>query len=84
MKKMKLSYEAKKYEYLYVNYSHEMETKGKTWKSANNRFLQNKLGIPIELLKEIKIKYCPFSRKVLKNEKKRKLLKKNPLITLNK
>lgn len=37
-----------------------MEANGKSWKSVNNRFLQSKLGIPIEILKELKKKYCNY------------------------
>ncbi|MFW9970971.1 MAG: hypothetical protein ACFFDF_12310 [Candidatus Odinarchaeota archaeon] len=33
-------------------------SKGKSWKSANDRFFQKKLEIPIEFLREIKKNHC--------------------------
>lgn len=71
-----LSPEALKYEPLYIQYQREMELLGKNWRIANNERLSQKLGIPIEILIEIKIKYCPSTKNEVLRQKQKELKKK--------
>ncbi|MBA7516419.1 hypothetical protein ES705_08467 [subsurface metagenome] len=57
IEKFELSEETKKHEQKYVDNINEMKEKRKSWRSVNNRFLVDKLDIPLENLKELKRKY---------------------------
>ncbi|MHA1381543.1 MAG: hypothetical protein ACTSRG_24515 [Candidatus Helarchaeota archaeon] len=67
-----LSPEAKKFEPIYIEFIKGMEEQGKNWKIPRNNVLSDKLGIPLEILIELKLKYCPSTRKGVIAQKKRK------------
>ena len=72
-----LSNEAKKHEPKYQKYIKEMEEQGKNWRITRNEILSKKLEIPIDVLIQIKLKYCPSTRKVFKKQKKEDFLNQN-------
>ena len=54
-----------------------MEDQGKNWRIAKDEPLFKKLGIPIEILIEIKMKYCSNTRKIIKAQKSKEILTQN-------
>ncbi len=72
-----LSKEAKKYEPIFLKYKNELEQQGKNWKAAKTKTLSEKLKIPYDILIEIKLKYCPFTRKTVYNQVQQNILKIN-------
>ena len=72
-----LSDEAKNYEPIFIKYKNEMELEGKNWRIARTQILSEMLKIPYEILIEIKMKYCPYTRKVVKKQIMKDVLKKH-------
>ena len=72
-----LSKEAKKYEPIFLKYKNELEQQSKNWKAAKTKTLSEKLKIPYDILIEIKLKYCPFTRKIVYNQIQQNILKIN-------
>ncbi len=72
-----LSDEAKRYEPIFIKYKNEMELEGKNWRIARTKTLSEKLKIPYDILIEIKLKYCPYTRKVVKRQVLIDVLKEN-------
>ena len=60
-----------------------MEQHGKNWRIAGNKTLSKKLKIPYDILIEIKLKYCPYTRKEVSKQKKEDLLSENAGIILS-
>ncbi|KKK49978.1 hypothetical protein LCGC14_3129610 [marine sediment metagenome] len=54
-----------------------MELEGKNWRIAKSQTLSEKLNIPYEILIEIKMKYCPYTRKVVKKQIMKDVLAKH-------
>jgi len=54
-----------------------LEQQGKNWKAAKTKTLSEKLKIPYDILIEIKLKYCPFTRKIVYNQIQQNILKIN-------
>ncbi len=72
-----LSDEAKKFEQIFIKYKNEMELVGKNWRVARTKTLSEKLKIPYDILIEIKLKYCPNTRKVVRKQILKSFLKEN-------
>jgi len=72
-----LSNEARKYEPIFIKYKDEMELEGKNWRIASTKTLSEKLKIPYDILIEIKLKYCPYTRKVVRKQVLKSILKDN-------
>ena len=71
--------EAKKFEHIFIKYKNDMEQLGKNWKVAKTGVLAKKLDIPSNILIEIKLKYCPFTRKVVRNQYQKEFLNSNKI-----
>lgn len=79
-----LSKEAKIYEPIFIKYKNELEQQGKNWKVAKTKITSEKLMIPHDILIEIKLKYCPSTRKTVRNQIQQNILKRNTGTDLSK
>ena len=68
---------AKKFEPIYIKYKNDMENQGKNWRMGNTKTLSEKLKIPYDILIEIKLKYCPNTRKIVRKQILKIILKEN-------
>ena len=72
-----LSKKSKEYEPIFLKYKNELEQQGKNWKATKTKTLSEKLKIPYDILTEIKLKYCPFTRKMVYKQTQQNILKIN-------
>ncbi len=59
----------------FSQYRLKMEKLGKNWKNVKNSIIAKILKIPIELVIELKKKYCPYTKKLMKRKNKLKIIK---------
>lgn len=55
-----------------------MEVLGKNWRIVKNEVVSKKYGIPPDILVEIKMKYCPSTKKEVKRQKEKDIYQTKP------